>query len=115
MGGAILADTEGVVGENVFGGELLEGGHTDGGLHVVGEDEEGAAGGAEALVEDDAVDDAGHGELGHAGLEEGAGEVTDGQGVGLLEEAVGLVGVAEVGGGDDHVADVLCEVAEHGG
>ena len=58
--------------------------------------------------------DASHGELGDAGLEELAGEVALGEGVGLLEEAVGLVGVGEVGRCDDHVLDLGCEGTEDG-
>ena len=42
--------------------------------------------------------DACHGEFAHAGLQELTGEITLGEGVGLLEEAVGLVGVGQVGG-----------------
>ena len=58
--------------------------------------------------------DARHGELADTGLQEGSREVARRPGMGLLEEAVGLVAVAEVGGGDDHVAHLLCQHAQTG-
>ena len=56
---------------------------------------------------------AGHRQLGHACLEEGAAEVAAHQVVGLLKESVGLVAVAQVGRGANHVRHLLCQYAEH--
>ena len=114
MGRTVLAYAEGVVCPDELHRQLHEGSHADGGLHVVGEYEEGAAGGDDAAVEGHADAAAGHRQLSHAGLEEGAAEVAGLEGVGLLQEAVGLIGVAEVGRGADHVGNLLGEDAEDG-
>ena len=50
---------------------------------------------------------AGHRQLGDTCLEEGAAKVATHDVVGLLEEAVRLVGVAQVGRGADHVGHLL--------
>ena len=72
VGGAVFAYAEGVVCPDKLDGHLHEGGQAHGGFHVVGEDEEGGAGGDDAAVQVHADAHAGHGELAHAGLEEGA-------------------------------------------
>ena len=113
MGGAVLADTEGVVGPNELDGQLHQGGHADGRLHVVREYEERTAGGDDTAVEGHADAAACHGELCHASLEESTGEVAADNVVGLLEEAVGLVAVGQVGRGADHVGHLLGQHAQH--
>ena len=84
------------MGPNELHGNAHQGGDANGGLRIVGEDEEGAHGGDDTTVEHHADAHVGHGELCHTGLEEGAAEVAFLQGVGLLQEAVGLIGVGEV-------------------
>ena len=56
-----------------------------------------------------------HGELGYTGLEEGSAEVALNEGVGLLEEAVGLVRVGEVGRSHNHILHLCSEETEHVG
>ena len=95
VGRSVLTDTEGVVGPDELDGHFHQGCHTYGGLHIVGEDEEGAAGGDDTTVEVHTDTHTGHGELSHTGLEESTLEVTALQTLGLLQETVGLVGVGE--------------------
>ena len=61
MGRTILADSHGVVGEDVECRELRESGDTDGGTAIVAEDQEGGAGYAEDSVIGVAVHDRAHG------------------------------------------------------
>ena len=65
-------------------------------------------------MERHAVHDAGHRQLSHAGLEEVAREVAAREGLGLLEEAVGLVRIGEVGRSDHHVLNSAGEVCQYG-
>jgi len=58
--------------------------------------------------------DVGHCQLAHAGLEEGTTEVSFDKACGFLEEAVGLVGIGKVGGGADHVGNLLGQCRETG-
>ncbi len=96
----------------IFYRQLHKSGQTHGGLHVVGEHKEGAAAGHHASVQHYAVHYRGHGQLAHTGMKECAGKVAVGQGVGLLEEAVGFVGVRKVGARHNHVAALAGEFAE---
>ena len=66
VGRAVLAEADGVVGPDVGDRQLLDGGHADGGPHVVAEHEEGAAVDAQAAVQRDAVHDRAHGVLADA-------------------------------------------------
>ena len=115
VGGAVFSHPEGVVGPDVDNRLFHEGGEADGGFHVVGEHEEGAAGGDKAAVEGKAGEQGAHGEFGNAGLEEGAAEVSVPEGSGGFEEAVGFIRVGEIRGGDDHIAQVLGEPCQNGG
>ena len=54
-----------------------------------------------------------HGEFAHTGLQELTAEITFLEGMGLLEEAVGLVGVREVRRANNHVTNVLSQEAQH--
>ena len=94
VGGTVFTYAEGIVSPDELDGHFHQGSHADGGLHVVAEDEEGAASGYDATMERHTDADASHGQLGHTGLEEGSAEVALGKGVGLLEETIRLVGVA---------------------
>ena len=76
-------------------------------FHVVGEHEECATGGYYASVQIHTYTYACHCQFAYASLEECAGEVVGSQVVCLLEEAVGLVGVAKVGGRAYHVGHLL--------
>ena len=113
--GAIFTDTEGVVRPDIDHVQLHERSQSDGRLHVVRKDEEGAADGQDAAVQRHAVHHAGHRQLTDAHLQELPREVALGKGVRMLEEAVRLVRVAEVGGGDDHVLHLLRIERQHGG
>mmetsp|Transcript_18439 Transcript_18439/g.41040 ORF Transcript_18439/g.41040 Transcript_18439/m.41040 type:complete len:735 (-) Transcript_18439:56-2260(-) len=64
VGGAVLSDTNGVVGQNVRDTvQLSKRGNTDGGTEVVNEDEEGGAGSLEDAVVSNTVEDGTHGVL----------------------------------------------------
>ena len=97
MRGTVLTDAEGVVRPDVNYVQLHERSQSDGRLHVVRKDEEGAADGQDAAVQRHAVHHAGHRQLADAHLQELPREVALGEGVRVLEEAVRLVRVAEVG------------------
>ena len=64
--GAVLAQADAVVREDVDHAPLHQRGHADGVAAVVAEGQEGAAVGDEAAVQRDAVHDRGHAELAHA-------------------------------------------------
>ena len=97
VGRTVLTDTEGVVGPDELHGQLHEGSHTNGGLHVVGEYEEGTASGDDTTVEGHTDAAASHRELSHTSLEEGTAEVATNEVVSLLQEAVGVIRVRQVG------------------
>ena len=113
--GSVFADAEGIVRPNELDGQFHKRGHADGGLHVVGEDEEGAHRRDDAAVERHADADAGHREFRNAGLEEAAAEVGARDFRSVFQEAVRLVGVAEVGRGDNHIGHIFREQREAGG
>ena len=95
VGGAVLADEDRVVGEDVDDRLLHEGGEAEGGAQVVGEDEEGRDEGPQASVEGDAVGDGGHAELADAEVDVAAAAVG-----GTVDAALGQgrdVGAGEVG------------------
>ena len=81
------------MGPDELHGKLHEGCHTNGWFHVVGEYEEGSASGDNTAMKCHTDAAASHGKLGHTCLEEGSGEIAFGKGVGLLQEAIGLVGI----------------------
>ena len=97
MRGTVLTDAEGVVRPDIDHVQLHERGQSDGRLHVVRKDEEGAADGQDAAVQRHAIHHAGHRQLTDAHLQELPREVALGEGVRVLEEAVRLVRIAEVG------------------
>ena len=103
MGRSILTDTEGIVRPDELHRELHEGGHAHCWLHVVGEDEERTAGSYDPTMQGHTDAETGHRQLSYPRLEEGTTEVSTAQSSSLLEEAIGLIGVREVGGGYDHV------------
>ena len=113
MCGAVLANAECIVSPDILDGEFHEGRDAHGGFHIVGEYEECAASADDTAVEGDTVHHRGHGELGHTCVEEGAREIAFLEGMCLLEEGIGLVGVGEVGRRDNHVADLLGQDSEH--
>ena len=115
MGRTVFSYTECIVGPDELHGKFHEGCHTNGGLHVVGEHEEGTAGGDDTTVEGHTDAAAGHGEFCYASLEEGTAEVAFHEVVGLLQETVGLVGVRQVGRGANHVGHLLGKGGENGG
>ncbi len=65
MGRAVLADTDGIMGQNEDLRQLHEGRESGHGLQIITEDEEGADIGAETAVQQHAVGNAGHGQLTH--------------------------------------------------
>ena len=111
---AVLAHAEGVVRPDEFNGEAHQCREAHRRLHVIAKGEEGAACGYDAAVHGHAVAQGGHRQLAYADLQERAAEVALHKLLGLLEEAVGLVAVGEVGGGDDHVLHSLGQPAQNG-
>ena len=101
------------MGPDELHGQLHQGSHTNSRFHIVAEYEERAACGNHASMQSHAIDDCGHGQLGHAGMEEGTLEVMTCERPGDLEERVGLVRICQVGTGDNHVAHLLCQCLEH--
>ena len=110
---AVLAYAERVVRPDIDHVQVHQCREADGRLHVVREDEEGAAGRNHAAVQCHTVHDAGHRQLRHAGLEEFAAEIALREGFGLFQEAVGLVRIRQVGRSDDHVLHPLGQYAQH--
>ena len=112
MGRTILANAECVVCPDELNWQLHEGSHTYGWLHIVGEHEECTASWDYTTVKCHTDAAASHGELGNTCLEERAAEVALYESLCLLQEAVGLVGVGEVGRSADHVWNLLCQYAQ---
>ena len=108
----VFADTESIVRPYELNRQFHQGSHADRRFHIIAENEEGAAGRDDTAVERHTDHDAGHGEFRHTGLEELTGEIAFLEGVGLLEEAVGLIRVGEVRGRNNHVTYVLREERE---
>ena len=111
--GAVLTHTERVVRPDIYHVQTHERRQTHRRLHVVREDEECSACGDNAAMQRHAVHHARHRQLRHARLEELARKVTLGEGLGLLQEAVRLVRVAQVGRRHDHVVHLLGIDSEH--
>ncbi len=113
VGRTVFADTERVVAPDEFHRKFHEGSHADCGFHIVAEDEERTAGRDDSAVERHTDHDARHGEFGHTGLQELTAEIAFLEGVGLLEESVGLVAITQIGGGNNHIAHVLCKETKY--
>ena len=102
MGGAVLANADGVVGPHEDRRDLHEGRETGRGTHVVGEDEEGSAVATGQTRQGDAVEDATHGVLAHTevdGATVGATWILLGAAV-LGQEGVGPLHGGVVGAGE---------------
>ena len=84
---------------------LHERGQPDGGAHVVGEDEEGAAVGDHAAVQSHAVDDGAHGVLPHAEVHVAPAPLVEAQVAVAFEVGVGRRG--EVGRAADEGGQAL--------
>ena len=97
VGRSVLANAECVVCPYKLNRYAHKGSHTDGRLHIVGKYEEGTASRDNTTVQIHTDADASHRQLGNTSLEESAREVVCLEVVCVLEEAVGLVAVAEVG------------------
>ena len=112
VGRTILTYAECVVSPNELNRQLHEGSHTNSWLHIVGEYEECTASGDDTSVQRHTDAAACHGELGYTSLEECSAEVALYESLCLLQEAVCLVGVGEVGRCADHVWNLLCQYAQ---
>jgi hypothetical protein len=102
VGRAVLADADGVVGEDVGDRQLGQRGEADASRAVVGEDQEGGAAGAEEAVVGDAVADGAHGVLADAEPDVAAERVGGGEIAAVLEVVLG--GAEEVGAAGDESA-----------
>ena len=113
---AVLANAESVVRPDELHGHLHQGSHSDGGLHVIAEDEERAASRYYASMKHHADAAASHRQLGNTCLQEvSAVVVARDDSRATFQEAVRLVGVAEVGRADNHIGHLLCEEREASG
>ena len=115
MGRTILTYAECIVRPDELDGQLHEGSHTYGRLHVVREYEESTAGRDDTTMQCHTDTAASHGQLCHTSLEEGTAEVALGESLGLLQEAIRLVRVGEVGGSTNHIGNLLCQYAQASG
>ena len=97
MGRAVFTYPEGVVCPDKLNGQFHQRRKADGGFHIVGEYEEGGTGCCDSSMQGHTDTQAGHGKLRYACLQEGSGEVAFLHAVGMLEEAVSLVRVGQVG------------------
>ncbi len=104
VGGAVFAEADGVVGEDVERVRALQRAHAEGGAAVVGEGEEGGAEGDEAAVGGHAVDRGHHAELADA-EEDVAALGIDVEAGRILED--GLGGAGEIGGAAEELGDDL--------
>ena len=111
VGGAVLADADGVVGVDVGDGQLAERGQAHGRAGVVGEHQEGGDGGLENAVVGDAVGHGGHGVLADAEADVAAGAVG---GVEILVRGDVIQGrTIEVGRAADEQGQLGGEGLEH--
>mmetsp|Transcript_24993 Transcript_24993/g.54349 ORF Transcript_24993/g.54349 Transcript_24993/m.54349 type:complete len:229 (-) Transcript_24993:980-1666(-) len=107
MGGAVLTQTNGVVGHHVDDTSLRQGAHTHGTAHVVSEDEEGSAVGDQAAaVQGDTVADGAHAVLAHTEAQVALSVLV------LLEVTVHLH-QGQVGGGQ--IGRATNQTGQHGG
>ena len=112
VGRTVFADTESVVRPDEFHRQLHKCRHTYRGFHIIAEDEERTACRDDSAMQRHTDHHTSHRQLAYTCLQELTAEIAFLEGVGLLEETVGLVGVREVSRRNDHVAYVLCQMAE---
>mmetsp|Transcript_45337 Transcript_45337/g.61501 ORF Transcript_45337/g.61501 Transcript_45337/m.61501 type:complete len:539 (+) Transcript_45337:182-1798(+) len=119
MRGPILADTDGVVRVDPYAGDLHDGREADGRLHVVAEDHEGGAEGAQAR-DGHAIANGAHGVLADAEVEVPAAVVAPARHgrhevVRAWELQRGEAGGAQVGGAAQHPRHALGDVVQADG
>ncbi len=108
VGGAVLAEADGVVCRDVDDAAVGESGEADGAGGVGDEVQEGAAEGDDGPVGGETVHDAGHGVLAHTVADVAAAPVADTKVWGLEVDSVlptGVVGSGQVCGAADEVRD----------
>ena len=104
VGGAVLAHTDGIVGEDPDRTGAHEGRQAQGVLGVIGEDHEGAGVGDETAVQGQAVHDGAHAELAHT-----VGQIVAGAGGGVEVHGMaglGAHGARQVGRAAQHLGQV---------
>ena len=106
VGGAVFAETDGVVREDEERVDAHQRGHAEGGAAVVGEGEEGGAEGDETAVGGHAIDHRAHAELADA-EEDVAASGIDVEAGRVLED--GLGGGGEVGSAAEELGDDLLD------
>ena len=109
VGRSVLTHTECIVSPDELDRNLHQGCDTNSWFHIVGEYKECTHCCYHATVKHHTDTHICHGKLGYTSLEECSREVTTYHALGLLEEAVGLVGVREVGRSADHVRNLFCQ------
>ena len=111
MGRAVLADSDGIVGENEGRRQLGQRGEADRRADVIGEDAEGRTAGAEDTVVGDAVADRAHGVLADAEPDITAERVLGGE-IALAGEIV-FRGTEEIGAAGEELRHGLGHVIDH--
>ena len=111
VGSAVLANADGIVREHIGDGQLHDGAHADGVLHVIAEHKERAAEHTQAAVQSHAVADGRHGMLAHAKVHVAAGAVFGAVIAAVLD--VGVVGGSQVGAAAHQVGQALGQAVDH--
>ncbi len=110
VGGAVFANTDGVVGEDESDGEMGESGEADGRAEVVGKDAEGGSGDSEESIVSDAIADGAHGVFANSEPDVAAGWGF-GREVAFVFEVI-FGGSEKVGGSGDHGGNGFCDVVD---
>ena len=112
MGWAILAQTDGVMGQHLDVAGAHEGGQPQGRAHVVGEDEEGGARGDQPPVQAHAIDGGSHAMLANAPMDEATRKLARrNRGCG---GDLGVVGPREIGGARHQLGQSGGDGRDHG-
>ena len=109
----VLADPECVMGPDELHRQPHQRRETHRRLHIVAKGKERRARSPDASVQRHAVAEAGHGQLADASLQERAAEVAFSELLGLLQEAVRLVTVGQVGRGHNQVFHLPGQPTQH--
>ena len=103
----IFANAESVVSPDELDGKFHQRGHTDGRLHIIGEDKERPHRGDDSAVQSHTDAKAGHRQLRHSCLKETSGEIAFLNNVCVGEKTVRLVRITQIGRRADHVLHIF--------
>mmetsp|Transcript_15862 Transcript_15862/g.53056 ORF Transcript_15862/g.53056 Transcript_15862/m.53056 type:complete len:449 (+) Transcript_15862:44-1390(+) len=116
MGGTVLANTDGVVSQDVGGGQFSQSSHTDGSAHVIDENQEGGARWSEQSMEGDSIHDGSHTMLADSKVEvlSSIGLVKSPAEVSAILDVV-LVGSVKIGRTREELRHEVRDVVDHDG